>query len=123
MYEKQILDAIQTLVDNAIDNAKFDKTIKGIISKCVDEKNGKYVVIYQDSSFYAYSNDTTQIYNAGTQVYVLIPGNDMTQTKTILGSVNKLGSDYINSIEENNRYDIIGNNIVNFGDNEVGICS
>lgn len=122
MYEKKILDAIQTLVDNAIDKASFDKTIKCIISKCIDEKNGKYVVIYQDSSFYAYSNDTTQIYNAGTPVYVLVPGNDMTQTKTILGSVNKLGSDYINTVEEINKYDIIGNNISSLSD-EIGICS
>lgn len=123
MYEKQILDAIQTLVDNAIDNASFDKTIKGIISKCVDEKNGKYVILYQDSSFYAYSNDTTQQYSAGTSVYVLIPGNDMTQTKTILGSVNKLGSDYINTTEQVNRYEIIGNNIIGESNQEFGLSS
>ena len=48
MYEKNILDAIQILVDNAISKAGFDKTVQGTISKCVDEKNGKYVVIYQD---------------------------------------------------------------------------
>lgn len=122
MYEKKILDAIQILVDNSLDKASFNKTIRGIISKCIDEKTGKYVVIYQDSSFYAYSNDLNQIYSAGTPVYILIPNNDMAQTKTILGSVNKLGSDYINTIEEINKYDIIGNNILSM-ENEVGICS
>lgn len=122
MYEKKILDAIQLLVDNAINKASFDKTIKGIISKCVDEKNGKYVVIYQDSSFYAYSTDTSQIYSAGTPVYVLVPRNDMTQTKTIIGSVNKLGSDYINTVESINRYETIGNSIATLN-TEQGVCS
>lgn len=122
MYENKILDAIQMLVDDAINKAEFDKTIKGVISKCVDEKNGKYVVIYQDSSFYAYSNDTSQIYSAGTPVYILVPKNDMTQTKTIVGSVNKLGSDYINTVENTNRYETIGNTIASI-DSEQGVCS
>ena len=122
MYEKKILDAIQLLVDNAIDKASYDKTIKCVVSKCVDEKNGKYVVVYQDSSFYAYSNDTTQKYNTGVPVYVLIPGNDKTQTKTIIGSVNKLGSDYITAVEDSKKYDIIGNSVATLA-SEQGICS
>lgn len=122
MYEKKILDAIQMLVDNAVDKASFDKTIKGTISKCVDRQNGKYVVIYQDSSFYAYSNDTSQVYNAGTPVYVLVPRNDMTQTKTIIGSVNKLGSDYIKTVDSIDKFDIIGNTIATLS-SEQGVCS
>ena len=122
MYEKNILDAIQILVDNAISKAGFDKTVQGTISKCVDEKNGKYVVIYQDSSFYAYSNDTSQTYSAGTPVYVHIPKNDFTKTKTIVGSVNKLGSDYINKVDSVDKYDIIGNTVLTL-DGEQGVCS
>ena len=122
MYEKQILDAIQLLVDNAINKASFDKTIRGVISKCEDEKNGKYIVIYQDSFFEAYSTDTTQIYNVGTPVYVLVPGNDMRQTKTILGSVNRLDTDYITTIESADNYDIIGNSITTMS-SEQGVCS
>lgn len=122
MYEKKILDAIQMLVDNAVDKASFDKTIKGTISKCVDKQNGKYVVIYQDSSFYAYSNDTSQVYNAGTPVYVLVPRNDMTQTKTIIGSVNKLGSDYIKTVDSIDKFDIVGNTVAILS-SEQGVCS
>ena len=122
MYEKNILEAIQILIDNAISKAGFDKTVQGIISKCVDEKNGKYVVIYQDSSFYAYSNDTSQTYSAGTPVYVHIPKNDFTKTKTIIGSVNKLGSDYINKVDSIDKYDIIGNSVLTL-DEEQGVCS
>jgi len=90
--------------------AGFDKTVQGIISKCVDEKNGKYVVIYQDSSFYAYNNDTSHIYNSGTTVYVHILKDDF--AKTIVGSINKLSSDYINKVDSVDKYDIIGKTVL-----------
>lgn len=121
-YENQILDAIQLLVDSAISKANFDKTIKGIVSKCTDQSKGEYVIKYQDSSFYAYSNDLEQVYSSGTSVYVLVPNNDMAQTKTILGSVNKLGSDYINVKENIDDYQTIGNSIISTNQ-EFGVCS
>ena len=111
-YENKILDAIQTLVDNAVTKAGYDKTIKAVVSKCVNESTGKYVVRYQDSSFYAYSNDLDSIYSGGTPVYVLVPGNDMSQTKTILGSVDKLGTEYITLSESNAAYQEIGTSVI-----------
>ena len=122
-YENKILDAIQTLVNDAVGKASYDKTIKGVISKCMDASLGKYVVNYQDSSFYAYSNDTSQVYNSGTAVYVLVPGNDMMQTKTIIGSVNKLGTDYINLSESSAAYQEIGTSIVIPTEDTLGISS
>ena len=76
-YETQILDAIQMVVDNAVSKASYDKTIQATISKCVDEAMGKYIVKYQNSSFYAYSYNRDVTYSNGTLVYVLVPGNDM----------------------------------------------
>lgn len=111
-YENKILDAIQTLVDSAVSNAGYDKTIKAIVSKCTNESKGEYVVRYQDSSMYAYSNDLDAVYRAGTSVYVLVPGNDMTQKKTILGSVDKLGTEYISLSESDAAYQEIGSSIV-----------
>ena len=122
-YDNKILDAMQILIDNAVSRAGYDKTIKAVISKCVDESKGKYVVRYQDSSFYAYSNDLDAVYRGGTPVYVLIPGNDMSQTKTILGSVDKLGSDYITLSGSTAAYQEIGNSIVEENSNEFGISS
>ena len=122
-YENKILDAIQTLVDSAVSRAGYDKTIKAVISKCVDESKGKYVVRYQDSSFYAYSNDLDAIYRGGTSVYVLVPGNDMSQTKTILGSVDKLGSDYITLSDSAAAYQDIGASVVGENSTEVGVSS
>ena len=122
-YENKILDAIQTLVDNAVNKAGYDKTIKAVISKCVNESTGKYVVKYQDSTFYAYSNDLDSVYSGGTPVYVLVPGNDMSQTKTILGSVDKLGTEYITISESDSAYQEIGSSIVTPAGEIPGISS
>lgn len=121
-YETQILDAIQMLVDKTVSKAEFDKTIKATISRCVDATIGKYVVKYQDSSFYAYSYNTDNTYNAGTAVYVLIPGNDMSQEKSIIGTVDKLGIDYVSIIEGENGYEVTGINVVT-AQSPFGLCS
>lgn len=121
-YEKQILDTIQKLVDNAVQNASYDKTIQCTILKVQDAAIGKYKVKYQDSAFYAYSTTTDVTYTAGKSVYVLVPGNDMASNKTIIGTVDSLGADYINNISIENRYDIIGNNIASSED-IFGLCS
>ena len=112
-YESQILDAIQILVDNAVSKANYDRTIKATISRCVDATIGKYVVKYQDSSFYAYSHNTDNTYSSGTMVYILIPGNDMSQDKSIIGTVDKLGIDYVSIIEGENGYEVTGVNAIN----------
>ena len=122
-YENQILDAIQTIVDNTVEKAAYDKTIRAIVSKCEDENLGKYLIKYQDSVFYAYGNPGENIYTSGTEVYILVPGNDMSQVKTIIGSVNNLGSDYIPTIDLNSEYNILGINIINSANEEIGLCS
>lgn len=122
-YETQILDAIQMLVDNAVSKADYDKTIKATISRCVDPTIGKYVIRYQDSSFYAYSYNTDITYPQGTTVYVLVPGNDMTQEKSIIGTVDKLGIDYVSIVEGENGYEVTGVNTINAPEAPFGLCS
>ena len=56
-------------------------------------------------------------------VYVLIPGNDMTQVKTIIGSVDKLGTNYLNVIDTISQYSVVGNNIISNTNNNIGLCS
>ena len=121
-YESQILEAIQILVDDAVSKANYDKTIQGTISRCVDATIGRYIVRYQDSSFYAYSHNTEITYPAGTSVYVLVPGNDMSKDKSIIGTVDHLGPDYVSIIEGENGYEITGVNIIN-ADGTFGLCS
>lgn len=110
--ENNICEAIELIVDKAVNKAEYDKTIQAVIHSCVDATIGKYKVTYQDSSFYAYSPSTDVTYPNGSMVYILIPGNDMNKDKTILGTVEKLGINYIPQIEEDEAYDIIGSNCI-----------
>lgn len=111
-YENNIIDAIEKIVNNAVANAGYDKTIKATIIECVDQTIGKFKVKYQDSTFYAYTTSSEVTYTRGSEVYVLIPGNDSGRDKTILGTVKKLGADYAVAPEGDEAYETVGNNIL-----------
>jgi len=121
-YENKILDAIEVIVDNKINNANFDKTILATIIKSVDSTLGQYIVKYQDSNFYAYSDNINVTFAKGSKVYVLIPNNDWTRQKTILGSVDQLSDNYIASVETGKIFEAIGNNCITI-QNEYNLCS
>ena len=87
----KVLDAIEMLSSAAVENAKYNKTIQAQIIGCVDSKTGRYKCQYLDTTFYAYSDKENARYSSGTSVYVLIPDNDMSREKIILGAVKKLG--------------------------------
>lgn len=110
--EANICDAIEIIVNRAIDQASYDRTIQATIVKCVDQTIGKYVVKYQDSTFYAYSGSSEVTYTNGSMVYILIPGNDTEADKTILGTTKKLGINYITTVEADEEYQIVGNNCI-----------
>jgi hypothetical protein len=120
-YENQLLDAIETIVDNSISKAEFDKTICATIKKCEDEATGKYRVKYQDSTFIAYSSNLNVKYAEDTQVYILIPKNDMNQNKVILHAVNTETIDYVNAETQEVKYKNISENFLS-GD-EYSLCS
>lgn len=107
----QLLDAVQVLVDDAVNKAGYDKTVQAVIAQCISVTKGQYTVKYQGGYFYAYSQDPDVIYIPETQVYVLIPGNDMSRTKTILGTVDKLGDNFTYKEEIASVYENTGSNI------------
>jgi len=121
-YENQILDAIETIVNSAVKKAGYDKTIQAKIINCEDQTIGKYKVQYQDSVFYAYSGSSEVTYNNGSEVYILVPSNDMSRDKTILGSVSKLGKNYAVSAEGEEAFEVIGNNCVE-SNKSYNLCS
>jgi hypothetical protein len=110
--ETSICDAIELIVDRAISQASYDKTIQATIVECTDSTIGKYKVKYQDSTFYAYSSGTDVSYTAGASVYILVPGNDMSKDKTILGTTKKLGINYVATVEGDEAYEIVGSNCI-----------
>lgn len=120
-YEDQLLDAIETIVSSAVSKADYDKTIRAVIQSCLDENTGKYKIKYQDSTFEAYSNNLEVKYPDNTQVYILIPRNDMSQTKVILHAVDRDTIEYSSLENDNQHYEILSDNIIN-GDN-YNFCS
>lgn len=111
-YEDKICEAISLMVDKAVSEANFDRTIQAIVQECSDASIGKYKVKYQDSAFYAYATSSDVTYTNGSNVYVLVPSNDMTRDKTILGTVTKLGINYVTQAEGDEAYDYVGTNCI-----------
>lgn len=104
----QILDAVELLVDKKVSSAKYDKTIQATIISCVDEQTGKYKIKYQGNIFIAYSSDVSKTFSNGASVYVVVPENDFSKTKTIIGSVANKGQISSSIITEDQRYEEIG---------------
>lgn len=108
----QILDAVELLTENLIKKAAYDKTIQAQIISCEDQTIGKYKCRYQDAIIYAYSNSIDVTYNERAYVYILVPDNDMSKEKTILGTVNRLGINYISQVGGEQAYDTVGTNCI-----------
>lgn len=120
--QDKLCQAMEMFAENAVNKAGFDRTIQATIISCVDESIGRYKVQYQDSMFYAYAQNDENKYSSGTGVYVLIQNNDMARDKFIIGTVDKLGMDYLSITDESDRYEKIGTNCLNFP-NEIQLCS
>lgn len=121
-YENKILDAIETITNNAIAKAGYDKTIQATIINSVDDLIGKYIVKYQDSEFEVYSNNIDIYYPSGTLVNVSIPNGDFNLRKTIVSAATDIQVEYTNIIEEKDKYtDAFGNTIP--ATQQFGVCS
>lgn len=120
--ESNICQAVDIIVKKALSQAEYDRTILAQIISCIDATIGKYKVKYQDSVFYAYSNNVDTTYSKGTDVYILVPNGDLNKEKTIIGTTKKLGINYINIIEGDDAYEYLGTNCIEDGA-EFTLCS
>lgn len=109
---QKVLDAIELLSQSAINQAGFDKTIEAQILSCIDEAAGKYKCRYQDSIFYAYNNTPNVEYEQGDFVRILIPNNDFSKQKTIIGAPDKSGINYTSTVQDKDLYEIVGTNCI-----------
>ena len=113
----QILDAIELLAKSSVERAGYDKTIQAQVISCQDKTIGKYKCKFQDAIFYAYTGNTDLSLPNGAYVYILVPGNDMSKDKTILGTVDKLGINYVSMAIGDQAYNIIGTNCISCDNN------
>ena len=80
-------EAILNLISNAVSAAPFDITIRAFIKAKPEGNEGKYRVLYEGAMFDAFAATADTKYAIGTEVYVLVPKNDFTQEKKIIGAV------------------------------------
>ena len=86
-YAQQTCDAIEILVNNALNKAKFDRTIQATVVNCVDEDKGLYKIKQQDAVYTATAINKYVVYKPQALVYVLIPEGDYSKEKKILSAV------------------------------------
>lgn len=122
-YSNSLLQAMSIIANKAVSDASFNKTIQAVIVECKDATIEKYRVRYQDGFWEAYGNGSGVTYLPGTSVYILVPNGDMSQPKTIIGTVQKLGINYINTISEQNQYYENGNNTLINNITQFELCS
>ena len=120
-YADNLLQSMSIIAEQAVKNAGYDRTVQATIVSCVDPTIGKYKVNYQNGSWYAFSSNTNTTYVKGASVYVLIPGGDMNNTKTILGTTKQLGINYISTVEDIEKYALNGDSITTGGN--FDLCS
>jgi len=107
-----LLQSMSIIASQAVNNTNFDKTVQATIVSCIDATIGEYKVKYQDGTWSAFSQNVNTTYLNGTSVYVLIPGGDTRNVKTIIGTTKQLGINYINVINEENKYQKLGTNVI-----------
>lgn len=111
-YSDALLQAMSVIADRTVSNAKYNKTIQATIVECIDSTIGEYKIKYQNGYWTAYSQNVNTTYMPGASVYINIPNGDMSSIKTIVGTTQKLGINYINVIPEQGQYEDNGNNIL-----------
>ena len=121
-YENKILEAVEIITNQKIDEADFNKTVQATVIKMVDAASAHYLVKYQDSRFDAFAVNKTKQYQDGQNVYVLFPGNDTKQDKMIIGPVEK-NAEFVTTIVDAERYEIVGTNCANSLNNTFELCS
>ena len=124
----QICDAVDVLINKRVSSLQFDRTVRATVLSVENASIGKYRVQYQNSIFYAYADPDTS-YKPKAQVYIEIPSSDYNKVKLIIGSVKKLGSEYLSAVTSQGKMTRVGTNIFinNYKDDEenkfIKFCS
>ena len=114
--QETILKAIDAVVTQRNNELKLDKTITGIIKKNVGIKHGKpvYQVEYNGGLLVATTQNADDAYVPNTSVYVMVPENDFSKEKIIIGRAARIQTDRASSVVAAavNKYSIVGSNLL-----------
>ena len=108
-----LLNAIDYLVNNRIDKINKDVTLTATIKKCTNSLTGEYQINYNGGFLTAYAQEDTS-YSDNQLVYVLVPENDWSKRKLIIGKASQVTEDnnitFVSSLVGD--YNMIGQNTV-----------
>lgn len=111
--QDSLLQAIDYLVNNRVDKISKDVTITATIKKVSNSLTGEYQVNYNGGFLVAYAQEGAS-YSENQEVYVLIPENDWSKRKLIIGKASKVTEDenitFVSSLV--NDYNMIGQNTI-----------
>ena len=116
--KNNVYKAIDVIAKERIDSLKLDKTIIGTIEAKISNKDNQYRVSYNGGTLYAYAQDDS-VYLPNVTVYVLVPENDFSKKKWIVGRVSNTRNDQNIDVVAGalNQYSIVGNNVITVKDN------
>ena len=111
--QDSLLQAIDYLVNNRVDKISKDITITATIKKVSNSLTGEYQVNYNGGFLNAYAQEGAS-YSENQEVYVLIPENDWSKRKLIIGKASQVTEDdnitFVSSLI--NDYNMIGQNTI-----------
>lgn len=119
--QNSLLDAMQTISKSAINNQANPITIEAEVVDVIDSALGLYKVRYLENYFNVYSNNISNNYKPGDTVYIIVPSNDFTKDKFIIGIADASLQTYVPSTVET-IYDEISQDLLK--NNElIELCS
>lgn len=126
-YTDNVIQAIETIVDQKLNSVNFDRTeICKIISQDQDDKQ-KYWASNGNMRFEVYSLEPNQFYSPNAQVYVLVPKGDYSSRKVIISGYSEQRDTTVNysklfdNVIFSNSYELVtksnplNENIINVG--------
>ena len=124
--QEAILRAVDTVVTQRTNELQLDKTIVGVIKKNIGLKNNKpiYRVQYSGGFIDAICQNVNDVYLPNTGVYVLIPQNDFSRDKIIIGlSDSNVIPENQKVINKSNTYTKLSENLLIEDDTVYGLHS
>lgn len=83
-----IFQSIDVIVDKKLAQLQYDVTFESDIYSVIDADAGEYRVLYNGDYLSAFARYPSEQYKVGERVQVLVPGNELSGRKTILGRAN-----------------------------------
>lgn len=84
-FTEAIFQSIDVIVDKKLSQLQYDVTFESEIYNLIDADTGEYQVLYNGEYLSAFAQDPSTQYNIGDRVSILIPSNELSNHKTILG--------------------------------------